>query len=270
MEIKTTIIDDLSINYAQSVKNSAETLLLLSPLPENLLAFVPIWEGLVSKYNIVAVDLPNFGKSQSRSSLLSPKAMSAFIFKIMDHFNIDAAHIVGPDIGTTVGFFAAEAHPERVRSVIGGSAACVFPIQSAGILTDMIMDPTLDGLKKYASADIISGALDNISVFQLPKERKQDYIDSYADGRFWDTMLFLKALPKELPSMDYTKLDTPVLILWGKNDPLAIVENGIILNQQLPKSKLYILETGHYVWEDEHENYLNHLIKWIDGEYLDV
>jgi len=268
MEINTTTISGLRISYAESRKTNAESLLLLSPLPENLDAFIPIWQGLADKFDLVAVDLPNFGNSQSSSVLLTPGSLGHFLFSIIEHFGLGPVHVIGPDIGTTVALFAAQAKPAKIKSIVAGSAACVYPILAGGILENMILDPTLDGLKKFRSADIINGALDNIKKYDLPSERRKGYVESYADGRFWDTMLFLKSLPSELPQLQLAAIDTPVLILWGANDPLAIPENGRLLHGQLKNSELRMLDCGHYVWEDEHEAYLGFIITWVEGGYL--
>lgn len=270
LKLETTIIDNLEIRYAKSTGNFSENILLLSPLPESIRAFEPIWDKLAAMANVIAIDLPGFGKSQSRAELLAPIALSAFVIKAIAHFNWESAHIAGPDVGSSVALFIAQYHPEKIKSAIIGSAACVFPIQADGILTDMIMEPTLDGLKKLGSKAIISGALANMTQYQLPADVREDYMSSYEDGRFWDTMLFLKKLPHDLPKLDLREIRIPVQIIWGKDDPLAILKNGEVLHEQLPQNKFSILNSGHYAWEDTHSEYADILINWVSGSYRDI
>ena len=57
-------IDGLQIRYASNDKLDGEPILLLSPLPESILAFIPTWEMFSALGPVVAVDLPPFGRSE--------------------------------------------------------------------------------------------------------------------------------------------------------------------------------------------------------------
>jgi pimeloyl-ACP methyl ester carboxylesterase len=63
---------------------------LLSPRPESLLAFEPMWARLAEHAHLVAIDLPGFGHSQRRDALLSPRAMGEFIIRAADAFGLAA------------------------------------------------------------------------------------------------------------------------------------------------------------------------------------
>jgi len=75
---KTRIIDGLSIRYVESEPRDDHAL-LLSPWPESLHAYEPTWNRLADNTHLVAIDLPGFGQSERRNSLMSPKAMGEFI-----------------------------------------------------------------------------------------------------------------------------------------------------------------------------------------------
>ena len=47
--------------------------MLLSPWPESLFAFQPMWSRLADHAHLVAIDLPGFGQSERRDSLLAPE-----------------------------------------------------------------------------------------------------------------------------------------------------------------------------------------------------
>src|SRR5580693_6079843 len=81
--------------------------LLLSPWPESLLAFEPVWWSLAKRTRLVAVDLPGFGHSQRSEALLSPQAMGDFIVTVADAFGLSYPHVVAPGSGTAAALFAA-------------------------------------------------------------------------------------------------------------------------------------------------------------------
>src|SRR5262245_19704394 len=99
-------IDGLSIRYAESEPRD-EHALLLSPWPESIYCYEPTWSRLADHMHLVAVDLPGFGQSEGRNSLMSPDAMGEFVVRLADAFGLDRPHLVGPDIGTGASLFAA-------------------------------------------------------------------------------------------------------------------------------------------------------------------
>ena len=120
IQLQFRVIDGLSVRYAESDDRSDHAL-LLSPWPESLLAFEPIWPRLAEHAHLVAVDLPGFGHSQRRDALLSPRAMGDFVIRLADAFGLENPHVVGPDIGTAASLFAAARYPGRLRSLVVGS-----------------------------------------------------------------------------------------------------------------------------------------------------
>ena len=71
-------IDGLRIRFAETERRD-EHALLLSPWPASLFAYDQMWERLGDHAHLVAVDLPGFGHSEGRPSLLSPRAMAKFV-----------------------------------------------------------------------------------------------------------------------------------------------------------------------------------------------
>ena len=134
------VIDGLTVRFAQS-EDRDDHALLLSPWPESLLAFEPMWARLAEHAHLVAIDLPGFGHSQRRDALLSPRAMGEFIITVADAFGLASPHIVGPDIGTAASLFAAAAHPGRLRSLVVGSGGAAVPLQLGSRLNDWVAAP---------------------------------------------------------------------------------------------------------------------------------
>src|SRR5580692_11179872 len=76
-EMRFRLIGGLTVRFAVS-QEQTDHALLLSPWPESLLAFEPVWWRLAKRAQLVAMDLPGFGHSQRSDSLLSPQAMGGF------------------------------------------------------------------------------------------------------------------------------------------------------------------------------------------------
>ncbi|HJY66189.1 MAG TPA: alpha/beta hydrolase, partial [Streptosporangiaceae bacterium] len=81
-------VDGLQIRYADSDGSASQHLVLTSPWPESLYAFDRMWSRLSGIARLLAIDLPGFGRSERRIDLLSPTAMSEFLIRILDEWNI--------------------------------------------------------------------------------------------------------------------------------------------------------------------------------------
>jgi pimeloyl-ACP methyl ester carboxylesterase len=70
-------------------------LFLLSPCPESLYAFEPMWSRLAETTHLVAIDLPGFGRSERRDALMSPRAVGEFIIRVVSTIRISLDRTLG-------------------------------------------------------------------------------------------------------------------------------------------------------------------------------
>jgi pimeloyl-ACP methyl ester carboxylesterase len=261
-------IDGLSIRFAES-DDRDDHALLLSPWPESLFAFEPTWNRLAAHAHLVAIDLPGFGHSQRRDALLSPRAMGEFLMLAADAFGLESPHVVGPDIGTAASLFAAASHPDRLRSLVVGSGGTAFPLQLGGLLEDWV---EASGLEWYRSSDprrIVAGALTEIERYALPDCVREDYLSAYDGDRFVESMRYVRTYRTDLPLLRdlLPGIQTPVQIICGRRDRAVPPVNGEFLHERLPKSKLDVIDAGHFTWEDAADQYAALVTSWWSGGY---
>jgi pimeloyl-ACP methyl ester carboxylesterase len=256
-------IDGLSIRFAES-EDRDDHALLLSPWPESLYAFEPMWLRLAEHAHLVAIDLPGFGHSQRRDALLSPRAMGEFLIRVADAFGLENPHVVGPDVGTGASLFAAASHPGRLRSLVVGSGGAAFPLQLGGALKDWVEAPDLDRYRDVDPRQIVAGALTLIERYALPDHVREDYLSSYDGDRFVESMRYVRAYPSELPVLRdlLPEIEMPVQIIAGAHDPAVPPINAEYLHGRLPNSKLDILDVGHFTWEDAADEYAALVTSW--------
>ena len=267
-QMQFRVIDGLTVRFAQSEDRNAHAL-LLSPWPESLLAFEPMWARLAEHAHLVALDLPGFGHSQRRDALLSPRAMGEFIIRAADAFGLENPHVVGPDIGTAASLFAAALYPGRLRSLVVGSGGAAVPLQLGSLLKNWVESTDL---KEFRSADprqIVAGALTGIERHALPDSIREDYLSSYEGDRFVESMRYVRTYPTELPALRdlLPKIQTPVQIIAGRHDTAVPPVNAEFLHDRLPHSKLDIIDAGHFTWEDAADEYAERVSTWWSGGY---
>ena len=260
-------IDGLSIRFAES-EDRGDDALLLSPWPESLFAFEPMWARLAEHAHLVAVDLPGFGHSERRDELLSPRAMGEFVIRLVDALGLEGPHAVGPDIGTSALLFAAAANPGRFRSLVIGSGGAAYPLQLGDIVKEVVEAPDTEAFRSADPRELIAGALSrNITRYALPEPTREDYLSSYEGVRFVESMRYVRAYPADLPVLAdlLPGIQTPVQIINGAHDPAVPPLNAEYLHQWLPKSKLDLLDSGHFAWEDRADEYAALITSWWAG-----
>ena len=265
------VIDGLSIRFAESGHRDDHAL-LLSPWPESLLAFEPMWSRLAERTHLVAIDLPGFGRSQRRDALLSPPAMGEFIVRAADAFGLVSPHVIGPDIGTAAALFAAAAHQGRLRSLVVGSGGSAVPLQLGSLLKDWVETPDLREFRRADPRQIVAGALTGIQRHALPDSIREDYLASYEGDRMVESMRYVRTYPAELPVLRdlLPQIQIPVQIIAGRQDQAVPPVNAEFLAQRLPRSQLAILDAGHYAWEDVPAEYAALVTTWWAGGHAAI
>ena len=257
--------DGLAIRYAESDAVGDETVLLLNPWPESLFAWDTIWTRLAQTARLLAIDLPGFGRSEGRAKLLSPRAMGLFLLRLIDEWGLGRPHLVGPDVGTGAVLFALSEDLDRFPSAVVGSGGASFPLEVTGALKEIIEAPDVSGFRALDGRDIVAQALEGIERHTLPEAVREDYLSSYAGDRFAESAAYVRSYPSDLPVLAERLSDirTPVQIIAGRRDTLVPPSNAEFLHARLPGSKLDILETGHFAWEDGADDYLALTRSWI-------
>jgi pimeloyl-ACP methyl ester carboxylesterase len=249
--VRIRTVDGVRVRCADSGGAAERTIVLTSPWPESLYAFAPVWETLSAHARLFAVDLPGFGGSERRDDLLSPRAMGGFLARLVDETGLGRPFIVAPDVGTPAALFAAADHPGLFAGVIVGAGGTAVPLQLREPLASWVLDPDLD---KYRTVDphaVVNAAMD-AHAGNVPDDIRADYLVSYEGDRFVESMRYVRRYPQELPILAQLlpQIAAPVTIIAGRHDHVVPLGNAEFLHQRIPNSRLVVLETGHFAWEE--------------------
>jgi pimeloyl-ACP methyl ester carboxylesterase len=262
-------VDGVDVRVAKSDGDHEETLILTSPWPESLYAFQSTWPVLSESASLVAVDLPGFGGSERRDELLTPQAMGDFLLRMIDQWEIESPHIFGPDVGTSAALFAAGRGAGRVRSVIVGGGASVYPMRIGGALQEIVEAPDLSSFEALNPRDIVASSMELLERFKPSAEALEDYVKSYEGDRFSESCRYVRAYDTDLPVLGelLPQIATPALVLQGDHDPYVPPANGEYLHSRLPNSRLQQFNSGHFLWEDNADEFVALASAWIGGDY---
>jgi pimeloyl-ACP methyl ester carboxylesterase len=258
-------IDGLNVRYATN-GSGGEKVVLFSPWPESIFAFAPVWEGLTRQFEVLAFDLPGFGRSEARADLFAPQKMGEFIAKAIDLFGLAPVHAVGLDVGAPSVLFGALARPDLFRSLIVGAGAATYPLIVEGVLKSMIDAEVLPPLN---ATEVVGGFLASIRGYAVPPFVRADYLASYEDDRLTQSAALVRAYPTDLAALAprLASIKMPVAIVVGRNDPYGLARDAAVLRERLPHARLDVLEAGHCVWEERAPEFESIVTRWVSGGY---
>jgi pimeloyl-ACP methyl ester carboxylesterase len=91
----------------------------------------------------------------------------------------------------------------------------------------------------------------------VPDDIRADYLASYEGDRFVESMRYVRRYPEELPDLAdlLPHISTPVTAIASTHDHVVPLANAEFLHRRLPHSRLVVLNSGHFAWEEASTEY---------------
>ena len=263
------------IRYAELGNKSKPTIILLHGVPENLQAWYAVAPMLSQNYHVMALDWPGFGGSEPFKSTndYNSQKFADIVIDFIDTVNVKQSIILASDIALLPAFLIGLQKPELVSKLI-------------------VMDGIPFPRKQYVSWELnsftkkgsiiskalvrwfpsISSKIVYIKGFHkghsIPKEVRKEFLD---DGKREHTMdAFLSYFQNFHIGQTYFepvahKLQTPVLVVWGKYDRFINVKLAHEIVEKLPNAELEIIDkSGHYVHMDKPDALVKVVTRFIE------
>ncbi len=262
-------LDGLNIRFARGGTTDGPTVLFLSPLPQSILCYDAIWAALSPKANLVALDLPGFGRSEGGKDRMSFAAQSAFVEKFVSELDLSDVHIVAPDVAMPVALHYVMHRTHRAKSLLIGDGPGVMPSADGSLIRKIVGSGFWRTMVNMTGArTFIAGANTLGYLHYSPKaEEVADYVASYS-GRISKITRFFKGYRAGIKELDphLDSLALPVHVFWGDQDTFLGVANARLLHKRLPHSALTIFENcGHFCYQDKSDAFSAMLTSWITG-----
>ncbi|MEE6165929.1 MULTISPECIES: alpha/beta fold hydrolase [unclassified Mycolicibacterium] len=220
-------------------------------------------DALSQRYRVIVPDMPGYGASDKRIDTTDPFGYLADAIRaLLDELDIDTAHLVGNSYGGAAALRLALDTPHRVGKLVlmgPGGIGTTRMLPTAG-LSSLLSYYGGDGPSRGKLADFIRNYLvyDGASVpDDLIDARYRASIDpevvAHPPLRRPSGPMALRTLWR----MDLTrdsrlkKLQTPTLVLWGRDDKVNRPAGGPMLLNLMPNAQLVMTShTGHWMqWE---------------------
>ncbi len=245
---------------------AGEPLVLLHGLGESHIGWRPVIDALSEDYDVIAIDLPGFGRSPSLPAAVTPTAvnLAAAVNSTLDELGIGAYHVAGYSLGARVAIQLADS--DRVRSIIAiapdGLGTPVERLQGfiamvAGRGVAMALAP-VDGWFPAGRSLFLAGTR-SLPWQIAPADAKQlltDFADSPAyEATNWASLF-------DMPTHLHT-ITQPALFLQGTADPLMApqISRYVAL---IPRAELiYLPGLNHVPISDDPKSVAHHMRKFL-------
>ena len=110
-------LGDVSLHWIEAGPQDAEAVVLLHGWPQSGYAWRRVMPALAEQYRVIVPDLRGFGESSKPASGYDTRTVGHDIVRLLDHLEIDRAHLVGHDFGAATAYAIAAGWRDRVATL---------------------------------------------------------------------------------------------------------------------------------------------------------
>lgn len=249
-------------------------LLLVHTFHSSHRSFEDVIEPLAQRFRVIAPDLPGFGESEKPSPTRYSYGLEAFAESMADliaAFSVGRAHVVGHGMGGAVALTLAAEHPELVtRLVLEDSLVFPFPLSFRARLP---LVPLFGGAifkQLYGRRGFRAYFRDEFfrPGAEIPYERIDQHYDFFNGPSARESAYaVLRAVLDTRPIVArLTRINTPTLVMWGRDDRIFPAAHAQRLVRAMPAAKLEIMDAAHAPHEERPREFLQVLMQFLEGK----
>lgn len=269
MNEKHLVVNNLLINYFffEGKDRSEKTVVFLHGWRAAGRIWGPVMRTLQDqgKYNLYALDLPGFGKTEMPRKDFTLDDYVEVVAEFINKFILTPPSIpppqgegrrreeiilLGHSFGGRIAIKLAADHPELIQKLV--------LVDSGGIRAEPKFKSLKNGLAKILKPIFALSFLKPLRAKLYRMIGAEDYV---ATPELKQT--FLNIVKEDLTSF-LRQINIPTLIVWGENDKEVRVTFGHKMHFLIPNSKFIILPgAGHFSFLDKTEEFVEELERFI-------
>jgi pimeloyl-ACP methyl ester carboxylesterase len=203
-------------------RGRGEPLVLIHPLGAELVVWEPVMERLARERDVIAVDLPGFGRSPGLDQAPTPRMLASTVAELMDELGVPRAHVAGNSLGGWVALELGKAG--RALSVAGLCTAGLWsrplgPRRGRDVrAVGRRLMPVLPTLLRSSAGRQLMLRASVAHPERVPPEAAARLVRSYVTSAGYESANV--AMRAEVFS-DFEDVRVPVTLAWGELDKLV-------------------------------------------------
>jgi pimeloyl-ACP methyl ester carboxylesterase len=243
------MVDDLEIAYLRNHQAvDGDTIVMIHGFGANKDNWTRLAGHLTDDFNVYAIDLPGHGESSKPLDIgYRLEDQAGYVARIMETLSVENAHIMGNSMGGAITALYAASYPGRVKSAVLFDPAGILEYESE--LVDLVMEGDNPLIPKQP------GDFERLMDFALEKKPFVPWPimgvmeERAIANRDVNEVIFAAIRDAGFESgfrNAITRIQAPVLIIWGKEDRVINYRNGEVFAATIPDARLELMEgIGH-------------------------
>ena len=218
--------------------------------------------ALCDNHRVLAPDIVGFGATERPAD--APYGVDLWVQQvvdILDSLGIAKTSVVGNSMGGRIALGLATRVPERLnRMVLMGSGGLV-KAPSEGLKAIRAYEPSEENMRRliidYFTHD------SSLATPELVRERYEASVSNGAHDKYQEVFHSPNSRAQQLGASedDIRAIETPTLIIHGREDKVISPENSLRMHQLIYNSELHMFgKCGHWV-QLEHKDRFNELVQ---------
>jgi len=267
-------IDGIDIHY-KIHGNSERYMILLHGFGSSTYTWDKVTERLSQMFTVISYDRPGFGLTERRFDLkynpYTNEYQVELLRKIMDHFKINRAILVGNSAGGFVALKFAISYPDRVEAVVLVDAAILNKDWTNGFTRFLMNIPQVDHVAPDIVGRLITRSFEDTlssAYYDPSKITEQDKEEYTRPTKVLGWKKALWQLTKSVKYEDLTsqleKINCKVIIIHGKYDKLIPPKDSEELSKKIKNAVFYVIENcGHLPQEECPQEFVECLLNGL-------
>ncbi len=236
-------------------RGSGKPLLLVHGLGGSWRSWNPILDGLAAEREVIAVDLPGFGKTPPLSGEVSMRTLSDAVTDFLAAQNLIGVDAVGSSMGARLvlelarrgGLLGAVVSLDPGGFWRGWERDVLFGSLWLSIRLVRMLQPVMPLLTGNALARTLLFAQLSPRPWRLSPQLMLDEMRSYADSKSFDEMLLQLAYGEEQKGAPAGSIEHPLVIGWGRRDRVCFPRQARRAAELFPDARLHWFKhCGHF------------------------
>lgn len=249
---------------------SGPPLVLVHGFASSLYTWSETLPALAARHDVIALDLPGFGGTETRASLTADD-LARVVPAVADGLGLGAYDLAGHSLGGAIAAVTAAAHPQRVRRLILVDAAGFnlaatdrpAVVRALGAVPPAVFEvlplarpATTLGLRQVFHDDRL-----------VTRERVDEYLAPMVRP---GTAAALRSLLAGRDALDVpaavTRIRQPTLVIWGRDDAWIDVSHAARFAESIPGARTALLDDcGHMPQEERPADFVRLALGFLAG-----
>jgi pimeloyl-ACP methyl ester carboxylesterase len=255
-------------SYMNPLFQNKPVLILIHGFLSSTFSFRKLIPYLTKHYSVIAIDLPPFGKSQKcRRFIYSYENFAKIIEQLIEDLQIERSVLIGHSMGGQIALQVSKRRPDLIDKMVLLCSSSYLERAKPHLFYSSYLPFFSLILKNWLKRKGIRGNLSNVVYDKtlIDEVMINGYMQPFIDENIFRSLTrMIRDREGDLRSEEIKQIETPSLLIWGKEDRVVPLHIGKQLHTDLPNSELVVYnKTAHLLPEENAKDVYQDILNFL-------